>query len=76
MPFSQSVREEAFNRAGGFCECVMSVCGHSGRCLEPLGDKWEAHHKTSEKSGGEDTLGNCVAMCELCHKNTRTYGSS
>lgn len=66
-------REALYKRAGGRCECEMRVCSHhTGRCFKPLvGSKWDAHHKVK---GGSDDPGNLTAMCEACHKNTRTYG--
>lgn len=74
MAFSQSVKDSAYQRAGGKCECTMSGCGHGTRCNKSLGSNWHAHHKTAQASGGADTLSNCLAMCIPCHENTRTYG--
>ena len=75
MAFSQDVKDAAYRRAGGKCECGMSACGHRGRCNKPLGNNWHAHHKTSSAAGGPDTLSNCIAMCVPCHERTRTYGT-
>lgn len=77
MPFSESVKEKAYERAGGRCECTMTACSHhraGSRCNAVLRGGWHAHHKTSVKSGGADDLGNCLAMCVTCHRNTETYG--
>jgi len=75
MAISQELRAELYKRAGGKCECTMSVCSHHGagqRCPHSLvAGSWEAHHKTA---GGPDTLSNLIAMCATCHKNTGTYG--
>ena len=68
---SQQLRDEAFKRAGGRCECEMTVCGHSGRCSAVLRGPWELHRR---KAGGPYELGNVIAMCQTCHRNTRTYG--
>ena len=79
MAFSEAVREAAYHRAGGKCECTMNGCSDhraGARCNNPLGNEWHAHHKTSVAAGGADDLGNCLAMCVPCHKNTRTYGRS
>ncbi len=72
----KSIKDKLYKRAGGRCECTMSVCKHHvGRCNKSLvPGYWDAHHKTSVRSGGEDSLSNLVAMCATCHKNTRTYG--
>ncbi|HAR95805.1 MAG TPA: hypothetical protein DCR97_07575 [Deltaproteobacteria bacterium] len=72
MAVSQETRKALYDRAGGQCECTMTVCSHhSGRCPHKLNPGWEAHHRTA---GGPDTLSNLIAMCVTCHKNTRTYG--
>ena len=72
MAVSEETRKELYQRAGGKCECNMKVCSHhSGRCNRQLGRNWQAHHRTA---GGADHLGNLIAMCPECHRNTRTYG--
>lgn len=77
MAFSDLTRQQAFARAGGMCECTMTVCNHiHGRCYAPLGWDWHAHHRHSQAAGGSDSLSNCQAMCVSCHERTRTYGRS
>ena len=76
MAISSETRALLFKRAGGKCECTMNICGHIGRCNKDLGSTWEAHHKTSVNAGGSDSLSNLIAMCNSCHKNTRSYGRS
>jgi hypothetical protein len=77
MAFSQDVKDKAYRRAGGKCECDMKVCkSHTGRCNKSLANGWHAHHKHSVAGGGDDTLSNCQAMCVSCHENTRSYGRS
>ena len=72
MSISESLRQQLYTRAGGQCECTMEVCTHHyGKCQNRLVN-WEAHHRVA---GGEDTLSNLIAMCQTCHKNTRTYGA-
>jgi len=72
MAISDETRKALYRRAGGRCECMMTSCDHRGRCTRGLSaGYWEAHHRSR---GGPDTLGNLVAMCATCHKNTRTYG--
>ena len=77
MAISQETRSELYSRAGGRCECTMRVCDHhraGARCPRGLvAPYWDAHHRSA---GGPDTLGNLIAMCATCHKNTRTYGGS
>lgn len=74
MAISAQTRDELYKRAGGRCECRMSVCSHhpaGQRCPQSLRGAWHAHHRTA---GGPDTLDNLLAMCVTCHRNTRTYG--
>jgi len=74
MAFSQQVKDDAWNRAGGKCECTRKNCPeHTGRCNAKL-DKWHAHHITAEAAGGPDTLSNCEALCVPCHELTQTFG--
>ena len=74
MAFSQNVKDEAYRRAGGRCECTRTVCGHPGRCLASLAGGWHVHHIHAESRGGPDTLSNCEALCVSCHRNTGSYG--
>jgi len=74
MAISAETKKNLYSRAGGRCECKMSVCDHSGRCTRSLSaGYWDAHHKNAS---GPDTPGNLIAMCATCHKNTYTYGRS
>jgi 5-methylcytosine-specific restriction endonuclease McrA len=75
MAFSDAVKQAAYRRAGGRCECQRTVCGHAGRCNASLkAYEWDAHHVKSQMAGGPDTLENCEALCKQCHTNTRSYG--
>jgi 5-methylcytosine-specific restriction endonuclease McrA len=81
MAFSESVKDEAFKRSGGRCECTRQHAGHDaphhgGRCPSTFirYGAWEAHHITAVASGGSDGLSNCEALCTRCHKLTQTYG--
>lgn len=75
MAISEETKKALYKRAGGRCECVMSICDHAGnRCTRLLAPGyWDAHHRNAN---GSDTLDNLIAMCATCHKNTRTYGRS
>ena len=75
MAFSQQVKDDAYRRANGRCECTRAMCGHPyGRCNVDLRVGWHAHHRVSQAAGGADTLTNCEALCVPCHQNTRSYG--
>ena len=75
MAISQKIKKALYKRAEGRCECTMSVCDHhraGSRCPRSLvSGYWDAHHRNAN---GPETLGNLIAMCARCHKNTRTYG--
>lgn len=83
MAFPNSVIQQAWQGAGGKCECKRTTCGHVGKHNKALSQSsqgmnsdlgWEAHHITSVAAGGSDTLSNCEILCMACHKKTRTYG--
>lgn len=75
MAFSEETKNKAYQRAGGKCECTMKCSHHSvSRCDAQLRGEWHAHHRTAIAAGGDDSLGNCIAMCVTCHRNTGTYG--
>jgi len=76
MAFPESVVQQAWQRAGGKCECQRTTHGHTGRCNKQLvrenrgregKGKWEAHHRVR---GGGDTLSNCEILCWDCHSKT------
>lgn len=73
MEFSKEVRDGAYERADGQCECARSACGHIGRCWRLLGDGWGVHPKVPQSQGGAATLDNCEALCATCLRNTRSY---
>ena len=74
MAFSQETKDRAYRRAGGRCECELTTHGHVGRCNAQLRGEWHLHHRRAIASGGDDSLGNAVAMCVTCHRQTGTYG--
>ena len=81
MAFSQEIKDAAWRRAGGRCECRRTTCRHTsdytGRCTAPLAAYgWDAHHVQSQLASGADTLANCEALCLECHKQTHSYGRS
>ncbi len=78
MPFPKAVKEAAFTRSGGRCECDRtSHGGHpKGRCQTKISTlSVDYHHVRSRKVGGPDTLANCEALCRKCHRLTKSYGS-
>ncbi len=75
MPFSESVKQAAFKRSGGQCECERAGHSHAGRCTAPVSRLTaEFHHITAESAGGSDFLSNCEVLCIPCHQATTSYG--
>ena len=83
MVFSDEVIKQAWQRADNKCECTLTKCGHISKCNKILDFSkrgiesehgWEAHHKISVNTGGEDNFSNCQILCINCHKNTGSYG--
>ncbi len=75
MSISEETKKALRKRAEGRCECTMSVCDHhraGSRCHHSLvAGYWDAHRRNAN---APYSLGNLIAMCATCHKNTRTYG--
>jgi len=78
IPFSESVKDEVFQRCGGRCECTREHTGlpaphHGGRCLTTFTrhGAWHAHHINAN---GPAIASNCEALCIPCHELTQTYG--
>ena len=72
MGFPQDVVRQAWERAGGQCECRRRTHRHfyapCGKALiwenrgKVSSGGWEAHHITI----GDDTLSNCEILCSDC----------
>jgi hypothetical protein len=75
MPFSDDVKDRAFVRSGGKCECTRTNHPHRGRCGARLTRATaEFHHITAQSVGGSDGLSNCEVLCHECHVGTASYG--
>lgn len=78
MAFPDSVKDMAFRRSAGRCECrqVAHPAHPSGRCVTNITrHSAEYHQIQSEASGGSDFLTNCKALCRRCHQLTPSYGN-
>ena len=81
MAFSESIKDQAFQRCNGQCECTRHHTGattaphRGGRCPNTFmrNGAWEAHHRVGMGPGGGDTLSNCEALCLDCYGLTPTY---
>ncbi len=62
----QYVREYALKRAKGACQ----LCGQPAPFIDDrTGEPFlEVHHIQALSEGGEDTIGNTVALCPNCHR--------
>lgn len=79
MPFTESIKDAAYMRSGGACECRREAHNHwGGRCLAPVFRHGFGHaefnHIVSQFAGGADTIANCEVLCQECHFGTRSYG--
>ena len=75
MAFSETVKNAALVRAGFRCECTRRDGVHYGRCTAAITRATaEFHHKHADRLGGPDTLSNCEALCQRCHRLTDSYG--
>ncbi len=82
MSFPENIVMQAWQRAGGRCECRRSNHDHYyARCNKELvwenrgregRGAWEAHHINSY---GGDSLSNCEILCWDCHKRTGSFGN-
>jgi len=83
--FPEEELKKALASAGGRCECRRTNpdclrrhygarCPVDGFTLWNRGERWHAHHRTSQEAGGKDIASNCEILCIPCHKATRTYG--
>ena len=77
MAFPESVKNRAFARSGGRCECKRrhlrddSDAPHrDGRCTKTLKRRgeWHANHI---KSDGPPVFSNCEVLCVPCYKLAR-----
>ena len=74
MAFTESVVKQAWERAGGQCECRRRTHSHFYiPCGKQL--RWEIRGKSNQggweshqtRIGGGDTLENCEILCWQCH---------
>jgi len=75
MAFPQLVKDQAWRRSGGKCECTRSAHTHPRRCNAVLSRaSAEYHHIHAQAQGGHDGLSNCEVLCHSCHVKTPSYG--
>ena len=63
-----SLRDMAYSRANGHCECAARYCAHEGRCSGPLLGEWDILRLDPAQPL---ILNNVVAICEACSRHAR-----
>jgi len=75
MEFPDSVKDAAFRRSGGQCECTRSSCGHVGRCNTTITRySAEYNHIPVDPRIGSNTLANCEVLCVKCCRDAAVSG--
>jgi len=67
MEFPDSVKDAAFRRSGGQCECKRASHNHSGRCNTTVTRySAEFNHIPVDPKTGANSLANCEVLCVTC----------
>jgi 5-methylcytosine-specific restriction endonuclease McrA len=57
------------------CGTIIHGLGESGRADHRFGEAVHAHHALHIKSGGDNSVSNCVIICQSCHYNAHEGGN-
>lgn len=75
MPFTDSVKEQAFKRSGGKCECKSQHAGeraphHGAKCPRAFFEVWGwyVNPLIPEEKGGSSALENAEVLCLECYQ--------
>ena len=73
LAFSEAVRQLAWQRSGGQCECTGSCWHHPpGRChVRPLPGLWATSYRPVWFGGDPESLDNCFVVCIPCQEHFR-----
>jgi len=81
IDFSASVKNDAFRRPGGRCECMREHAdlpaphhGHRSQRSFTKRGNWHALYKIPLDAGGGNSLGNCEIVCEKCYELAGSKG--
>jgi hypothetical protein len=67
MEFPESVKDAAFRRSGGQCECMRTSHNHAGRCSTTVTrNTAEYNHIPVNPKTSTSTLANCEVLCVTC----------
>ena len=68
MLFSAAVKDQAFVRSRGRCECRRSLHAHkSGRCHHVVARHTAQYHALHDHGdAGTDVVANCEVLCPYC----------
>jgi 5-methylcytosine-specific restriction endonuclease McrA len=76
--FTRKTKLAALQRQKHRCaSCGTSIgeLGYAGQAAHEFGETAEAHHVKHVKSGGTNTLENCVILCWSCHYSAHEGGN-
>jgi hypothetical protein len=76
MEFPDSVKDAAFRRSGGQCECMNTSHSHTGRCKTTITRNSAQYRGVPvNPRAGAETLVNCEVLCVTCHKESASCAS-
>ncbi|MEP7234922.1 MAG: hypothetical protein ABI778_06470 [Ignavibacteriota bacterium] len=75
MEYPQLIKDQAYKRSTGKCECTRTTHTHTGRCNTKMGQQnWYVHSKSSLRSREDISLENAEVICSPCHEARQTLG--
>ncbi len=77
LEFSNSTKKEALKRQKNKCAACgekISMFGKQGQEEHRFGEIAHAHHMLHCQSGGDNSLENCVILCQSCHYTAHNGG--
>jgi 5-methylcytosine-specific restriction endonuclease McrA len=77
LEFTPKTKELALARQKFRCASCgerITKLGEAGRSHHTFGEIGHAHHVDHAKSGGANSLDNCVVLCQSCHYSAHEGG--
>ena len=75
MTLSETVKERAYKRSGGQCECSKTGHGHFGRC-DSMVTRYGAQFHLKDHGEIEPTLSSVEVLCLFCFRQTAAQSRS
>ena len=69
------IRDAAYKRSGGQCECARAGHGHFGRCASTI-TRQSAQFKLKERADREPIPSDLEVLCVFCFRQSAAQGSS